>query len=473
MRSYGLFIDGSWVDGGERIEVASPYDGTVVSNIARGGLHELEAAVQAAERSVPTIAGMSPAERAEILERTLALVRERREKLALAVSEEAGKPISQARVEADRCADTIAESADLARHPEVEAADLAGRVSGSGRLALIRRVPVGPVLGITPFNFPLNLVAHKLAPAVTAGCPVVLKPASQTPSPALMLAEILNEAGLPAGALNVVPCRGGDAEPLVEDERFGLITFTGSMDVGWRLKRLGWRRRVALELGGNAAVMVEPDVDDLEAVAGRIAATAFGYAGQSCISVQRVLIRRELYDPMRDALVTAAEAVPAGNPAHESTVCGPLIDRPNADRVADWIASATAAGGRVLTGGQRSDSVITPTLLENVPTSEPVVADEVFGPVAVLFPYDDLEDGLAMVNDSRYGLQAGIFTSDTAAAQRAWETLEVGAIIHNDVPSWRTDPMPYGGVKASGVGREGPRYAYREMTEERMLVLRR
>ncbi len=473
MRAHKLFLAGRWQDGIDTIQVRSPWDGRPVAEVARGGPQELEAAAQAAERAAPEMAALPPAERAAILERALAAIRERREELAQLLVEEAGKPITLARGEADRCADTFAEAAAVARHPEVVAQDLTGYPSGAGRLALIRRVPVGPVLAITPFNFPLNLVAHKLAPAVAAGCPVVLKPASQTPSPALVLAEILAEAGLPAGALSVIPSRGSDAERLVEDDRFGLVTFTGSMDVGWRLKRIAWRRRVALEMGGNAAVVVEPDVEDVESVARRIAGAAYGYAGQSCISVQRILVQENLYLEMRDALVAATEATPAGDPADEATVCGPLIDAANAERVATWIASARAAGGRGLAGGTRDGNLIRPTLLEEVPQDQPVVADEVFGPVAVLFAYEDFEQALLMVNDSRYGLQAGIFTRDTAKVQRAWEALEVGGIIHDDVPTWRTDPMPYGGVKASGIGREGPIFAYREMTEERMLVLRR
>jgi len=332
---------------------------------------------------------------------------------------------------------------------------------------------VGPVLAITPFNFPLNLVAHKLAPAVAAGCPVVLKPATQTPSPALMLAAILEEAGLPAGALPVIPSRAADVQPLAVDERFGLLTFTGSMDVGWKLKELAWRRRVALEMGGNAAVVVEPDIDDPEAVARRIAGAAFGYAGQSCISVQRILVQEDIYLQMREALVTATGAVPWGDPADEATVCGPLIDEANVLRVEQWIRSGVEARGRLLAGGRREGNVIVPTLLEEVPGDQPVVADEVFGPVAVLFAYEDFGQALCMVNDSRYGLQAGIFTRDTEKVQRAWEEIEAGGIVQGDVPTWRTDPMPYGGVKASGVGREGPLWAYREMTEERLLVLSR
>jgi acyl-CoA reductase-like NAD-dependent aldehyde dehydrogenase len=473
MRTMQLFVEGEWRDGADTLEVRSPYDDRVVASVARGGPAELELAAAAAERSAESMARLVPAQRGRILERACTLVQERRQELAAAISEEAGKPLTLALAEADRCADTLAEAAHVARHPEVVAQDLSGYASAPDRLALVRRVPIGPVLAITPFNFPLNLVAHKLAPAVAAGCPVVLKPASQTPGPALMLAAILSDAGLPKGALSVIPSRGSDAQTLAEDSRFELLTFTGSMDVGWRLKQLAWRRRVTLELGGNAAVVVEPDVDDLGAVARRIAGAAFGYAGQSCISVQRILVHETIHGPMRDALIEATSEVPWGDPADEAIACGPLIDRANADRIESWIRQGCAAGGRLLAGGERHGSVITPTLLEEVPGDEQVVSDEVFGPVAVLFTHEDFAQAMHMVNDSSYGLQAGIFTSDTSKIQAAWETLEVGGLVHNDVPTWRSDPMPYGGVKDSGTGREGPLHTYREMTEERLLVLRR
>jgi glyceraldehyde-3-phosphate dehydrogenase (NADP+) len=472
MREMQLFLGGQWMDGDDVMEVRSPFDGRTISRVARGGPELLERAAATAQRAGLAMAEVPPSERAAILEGTAALVLEHREELAGIISEEAGKPIRLALVEADRCADTLTEAASVARHPEIEARDLAGYPSGHGRLALVRRVPIGPVLAITPFNFPLNLVAHKLAPAVAAGCPVVLKPASQTPGPALRLAELLADAGLPDGALSVIPSRGSDAEKLATDGRFAALTFTGSMDVGWHLKEIAWRRRVTLELGGNAAVLVEPDAGDLAAIAKAIAAGAYGYAGQSCIAVQRVLAHEDVYIALRRELIEATEAIRAGDPADEATVCGPLIDEANADRVADWISRATDNGGRLLTGGVRDGNVISPALIEEAPPDEPVVADEVFGPVAVLDPYEDLAQAINMVNDSRYGLQAGLFTSDVGKVQQAWQQIEVGGLIHGDVPTWRTDPMPYGGVKGSGVGREGPAYTTRELTEERLLVLR-
>lgn len=473
MREMQLFLGGHWVDGDDTMTVRSPFDDREVARIARGGAKELEHAAATAERTAGAMAELPASERAAILEGTAALVLEHRHELAEAISEEAGKPIRLALIEADRCADTLTEAAAVARHPEIEARDLAGFASGHGRLALVKRVPVGPVLAITPFNFPLNLVAHKLAPAVAAGCPVVLKPASQTPSPALILAELLTAAGLPAGALSVVPSRGSDAERLAVDERFKALTFTGSMEVGWHLKEVAWKRRVTLELGGNAAVVVEPDIDDVKAVATKIAGGAYGYAGQSCISVQRVLVHEDIYVSLRRELVEAAEEVRFGDPADESVICGPLIDRDNADRVSEWLAQATDAGGRLLTGGVRDGNIVSPALVEEAPSDQPVVADEVFGPVACLDPYEDFAQALNMVNDSRYGLQAGIFTNDNSKIQHAWDAIEAGGIIQGDVPTWRTDPMPYGGVKNSGIGREGPAYTTRELTEERLLVLSR
>jgi len=473
MREIQLFLDGKWQDGSDTLTVRSPFDGREIACVARGGPDELERAAAVADRTAETMAALPPSERAAILEGTAAPVLEHRDELAAAISEEAGKPIGLALIEADRCADTLTEAAAVARHPEIEARDLAGYPSGHGRLALVRRVPVGPVLAITPFNFPLNLVAHKLAPAVAAGCPVVLKPASQTPSPALILAELLAAAGLPPGALAVIPSRGSDAEALATDDRFAALTFTGSMEVGWHLKKIAWRRRVTLELGGNAAVVVEPDAKNLAVVAKKIAGAAYGYAGQSCISVQRVLAHEDIYIALRRELVEATEAIRHGDPADQSVICGPLIDEANADRVDGWIKGAVEAGGRLLAGGDRAGNVIAPALIEEAPADHPVVADEVFGPVACLDPYEDFAQALNMVNDSRYGLQAGVFTSDMAKIQSAWERIETGGIIQGDVPTWRTDPMPYGGVKDSGVGREGPSYTYRELTEERLLVLGR
>jgi acyl-CoA reductase-like NAD-dependent aldehyde dehydrogenase len=416
---------------------------------------------------------LAPHRRAAILETASLEVTRRRDELARVIVEEAGKPVTLARLEAERCAETLADAARVARTPHAELLDLGGFASGEKRMGLLRRFPLGVVVGISPFNFPLNLVAHKLAPAVAAGCPIVLKPASQTPTPALLLAEILHAAGLPGGAVNVVPCGGSQAAALLADARVKLLTFTGSAEVGWELKRALWDRRVTLELGGNAAVVVEPDCGDLAAVARRIAAGAFGYAGQSCISVQRVLVQQSIAGGLRDALVAAAAACPTGDPSDPDVVCGPMITAGDVDRIERWVRDAESAGTRRLTPWRREGSLAWPTLLEDAPRDAAVWAGEAFGPIAAIATYRTFEEAMEIVNASSYGLQAGLFTSDAEKIQRFFERVEVGGIIQGDIPSWRTDPMPYGGVKQSGVGREGARYAVEEMTEPRLLVLRR
>ncbi len=473
MRELGIFVAGGWQAGEGTFAVRSPFDGREVARVGRAGPAQLRAALDAAEAARPAMAALAPHERAAILERAAVEVASRRDELAGVMVEEAGKPVALARAEAERCCETFTEAARVARSPHAELLDLEGFASGAGRLGLLRRFPVGVVLGITPFNFPLNLVAHKLAPAVAAGCPIVVKPASQTPSEALLLAEILHRAGVPAGGVNVVPCGGAEASALLEDQRVKLLTFTGSAQVGWRLKQRMWDRRVSLELGGNAAVIVEPDAGDLGAVAKRIATGAYSYAGQSCISVQRVLVNQAIEREFAEAFAEATRAYPTGDPAAPAVMCGPMITKGDADRIQGWTAEAKGSGSRVLVEGRRDGSVIFPTLLDRVPAGAKVWADEAFAPVAALATYHTFEEALECADDSRYGLQAGVFTRDVERIQKAFATLEVGGIIQGDIPSWRTDPMPYGGVKQSGVGREGPRFAIEEMTEPRLLVLRR
>ena len=473
MRVRKLFLGGHWDQGvAGDLAIASPFHGNQVAKVARASAAQIAAAADAATAAARTMAELSPERRASILEGARAHLLAHKEEIAALVVEEAGKPVSLARAEVDRAADTFLAAAHVARYPAIEARDLGGFGSGAGRLALVRRVPVGPVLAISPFNFPLNLVCHKLAPAVAAGCPVVLKPASQTPSPALAVAEALEAAGLPEGGLSVLPSRAADFEALVTDRRFRLLTFTGSAEVGWGLKKKAWDKKVTLELGGNAGVIVEPDAGDLKDVATRIAVAATAFAGQSCISVQRIYVHQSIHQEMQSLLRDAFQGIPVGDPGDPKTLCGPMIDTANADRVMDWIAKAQAAGGKILAGGTRDGSVVRPTLLEEVPADQPVVSDEVFGPVAVLVPYADFGEALAAVDDSRFGLQAGVFTRDVTKIRRAWERLEVGGLIQGDVPTWRCDPMPYGGAKESGTGREGPAYTWREMTEERLLVLK-
>jgi glyceraldehyde-3-phosphate dehydrogenase (NADP+) len=450
--------------------IRSPFDSRVVAEATSAGPGQVEAAIAAAAQAKGRMQALSPYDRALILERVARSVDESREEFARLLEEEAGKPIALGRVEADRCVQTFTDAAHWARRPQAEAVALDGFPPGQGRFGLLRRFPVGVIAAITPFNFPLNLVAHKLAPAIAAGCPVVLKPASQTPSVALRLAELILNAGLPTGALQVLLLAGSDAGDLVTDERIAMVTFTGSAEVGWDIKARAGHKKVALELGGNAAAIVEPDADWAEA-ARRLANGAFAYAGQSCISVQRIYVHEAVAKEFSEALVTAAASTPVGDPRDEKTICGPLIDTTNADRVEQWIDRAQAQGARVLCGHRREGNVISPTVIADAPDDAEVSCNEVFGPVVALSPYRDFTEALARVNTSRYGLQAGVYTNDWRRIWQAFETLEVGGIIHNDAPTFRVDPMPYGGVKDSGMGREGARWAIEEMTEPRLLVL--
>lgn len=472
METQGNLVGGAFRGDGRDHEVRSPYDGAVVARVALAGPELLDAAVEAAVAAQPVMAALSREARAGILERMAQAVAAGAEELAQLIRLESGKPITYARVEASRAVDTLRASADAARSLAGVEVPIDAARSGEGRLSFTRRFPVGPIASITPFNFPLNLVAHKVGPAIAAGCANVLKPASATPLSALSLARIAVEAGLPAGGLNVLACDRRTGQRLVEEDRLRLLTFTGSAEVGWTMKRDAGRKKVVLELGGNAACVVLADAE-VERAALRVAAGGFAQAGQSCISVQRVIVHEAIYERMREALVAATRATAFGDPALEATVAGPLIDRGNAERVMRWIEEARALGGCVLAGGEQEGSVVTPTLLEGVPREAKVVAEEVFGPVIVLQRASSVDEALALAADTRFGLQCGIFTSDLRALMKAWERIEVGGLIHDDAPAFRVDLMPYGGVRDSGMGREGPRFAVEEMTEPRILVLKK
>ena len=470
VRQFGIFLDGRFQESGDPLAVRSPYDGREVSWVCRATPRDVDRAIAAAVRSAPEMAALTAHERAAILDRMRQLLVERMDDVVSAIEEEAGKPLRFARIEAERALDTFTSAAAATRETTGQVVELDAYPPGRGRVGIVRRVPVGPVSAIAPFNFPLNLVAHKVAPGIAAGCPVVLKPASQTPSAALMLAQMAADAGLPAGGLAVLPCSREGAAAFTEDERLKLLTFTGSPEVGWALKARAGRKKVVLELGGNAAAVVEPDAD-LETAAGKLAVGANYHAGQSCISVQRVLVHRDVYSRFRERFAAAVEGISYGDPALPETVSGPVIDGSNAARVERWIDAACAEGARRLAGGARDGNVISPCVLEDAPRDADVVSREVFGPVAVLSAYEDFDEALDAVNDSQFGLQAGIFTRDVGKLMRAHATLEVGAIVHDDSPAYRVDHMPYGGVKESGLGREGPRYAIEDMTEPRMLIL--
>jgi len=465
-----LLIDGEWVETGEWIEVRSPYSGDVVARVAKGGAAETRRALDAAARA---LADPLPAhKRAEILVKVAGLIGKRHEEVARTISDEAAKPIKTARVEASRAMSTYTFAAVEARKLAGEMIPMESAQAGEGKLGFTVRKPIGIVGAISPFNFPCNLVAHKLAPALAAGCPVVLKPASQTPLSALLLAELEQEAGLPAGWLNVIVGPASQiGDVLVEDERVKLITFTGSGEVGWKLQERAPRKRVKLELGNSTPVIVAADAD-LDATATKLAANAFAFAGQSCISVQRIYVERASYDAFVQSFVPKVEALNVGDPADDDTDVGPVIDGDARTRIAAWIEEARASGAQVLTGGG-DDALIRPTVLTQVADDQKVSCEEVFGPVVVVNPVDSLDEAIERANSTRFGLQAGIFTSSLDSALRAADRLEFGGVIVNEAPTFRSDQMPYGGIKASGNTKEGPAWAVREMTEERLVVIQR
>jgi acyl-CoA reductase-like NAD-dependent aldehyde dehydrogenase len=468
-----LFLAGRWERPGEARPVTNPYDESVVGLTWMAGEAEFEQAASAAVAAAPVMRALPTFERAAILDKVSFILAHRRDEIGRVLAGEAGKPIRDALSEVDRAAMTFHVAGEEARRLGGEVIPLDLATHGKNRIGVVRRFPIGPVAAIAPFNFPLNLSAHKVAPAVAAGNPIVLKPASKTPLAALFLASALEDAGLPVGALSILPMPRELGDRLVTDERFKLLTFTGSSAVGWAMKARAGKKKVVLELGGNAGVIVEPTADQAFA-AKRIVTGGFAFAGQSCISVQRVFVHDQIYDAFARALVERVQALVVGDPLDTRTDVGPMIDTGEVDRVEAWVNEAVAAGARVLTGGVRvSASVYAPTILDQVPDTAKVCAQEVFAPLIGLYRYSDFGEAMAAINRSRYGLQAGVFTTDLNHTLAAFDTLEVGGVIINDVPTWRIDHMPYGGVKDSGVGREGPRYAIEEMTEPKLLVINR
>ena len=469
-----LLLAGEWIETGDWLEVRSPYSGELVARVAKAGAAEARRAVDAAERAM---ADPLPAhKRAEILVRVAGYLGRRHEEVAQTICAEAGKPLKAARVEVARAMSTFTMAAVEARKLAGETVPMDASQAGVGKLAFTLRLPIGVVGAISPFNFPLNLVAHKIAPALAAGCAVVLKPASQTPLSALLLAELETEAGLPPGWLNVLVGPASEiGDVLVEDERVRLITFTGSGPVGWKLAERAARKRVNLELGNATPVIVEADAD-VEDAAARLAAHAFSFAGQSCISVQRIYVHESVHDRFVADFVPRVEALKLGDPADEETDVGPLIDRENRDRVLEWIEEARAAGAEILTGGELGSvadgvELLRPTVIGRPAPDLKVSCEEVFGPVVTVTPYATLDEAIGLANGTRFGLQAGIFTSSVKTALEAARRLEFGGVTVNEAPTFRADQMPYGGIKDSGNTREGPAYAVREMTEDRVVVL--
>jgi acyl-CoA reductase-like NAD-dependent aldehyde dehydrogenase len=467
-----LYVGGEWIETGDWSEVKSPYDGTVIGRVPKGDAALVDRATEAAANAFE--ADEFPQhKRAAILDRAAHLVAEREDDLTMTIAAEAGKPVKTARVEAQRCVGTLEFSAVEARTLTGEMVPMEAGPAGEGKLGIVIRVPYGVVGAISPFNFPLNLVAHKLGPAIAAGNAVVLKPAGQTPISAIKLAEIFYDAGLPENWIQVVCGSGSDVgNAIVESERIGAITFTGSAAVGWEIRAKAARKKVNLELGSTAPLIVHED-GDWEQAADKARLHAFSHAGQSCISVQRILVHQSLADDFTQRFVKNVESLVVGDPMDENTDVGPLISPADRDRVKAWVDEAASSGGEVLTGGELvdEDRCLAPTVIKEPPREAKVWCDEIFGPVATVHSFKSFDEGIELANDARYGLQAGIFTRDVGRAIDAGNRLEFGGVLVNEVPTFRTDQMPYGGVKDSGNTREGPAYAVRELTEERLVTL--
>ncbi len=466
----GFFVDGKWWEEGDPVEIRAPYDGSVIGSVFQGRREHAEAAIAAAVKAFGTTRRLPAFERQRVLRRVSENISERKQEFARTMAQEAGKPIKAARTEVERAIFTFNVAAEESTRIYGEYLPLDWQEFTAGRWGIVRRFPLGPIAGITPFNFPLNLVAHKVAPAIAAGCPLVLKPAPQTPFTAMLLAEAIQQAGWPDGGLNVLPLSNEDAGLLVTDERIKLISFTGSAAVGWEIKKNCGKKKVVLELGGNAGVIVHSDAD-LGYAADRCVVGGFSYAGQTCISVQRILVERSACARFTDLLIEGVKKLKTGDPLDDSTDLGPLIRESDAVRASDWIQEAVRGGARVLCGGQRRGSVLEPTVLTGTRPDMKVNCQEIFAPVVTVEPYDDFDQALRQINNSPYGLQAGLFTRDAKLIFNAYEELEVGGLVAGDVPAFRIDHMPYGGIKDSGLGREGLRYAIEEMTEPKLLVM--
>ncbi len=471
-KAYPYYVAGQWKQSDDLLEVRNPYNNDLVGTTSYATEAEVEEATRAAERAFEQTRRLSSHERFDILLRIRSGMEARRDELIGLVVQEAGKPLKSATAEFERAVLTMQTAAEEAKRIGGEVMPLDWAASADHRLGIIRRFPVGPVLGISPFNYPLNLALHKVAPALAAGNSIVLKPAAKTPLVMLAMAGIIDDAGLPHGAVSVINARNDLAERMVRDERFKLLTFTGSSQVGWRLRQLAGPKRVLLELGGNAGVIVDETAPRDYAIR-RLLSGGFSYAGQSCISVQRIYIHRSIFDRFIRDFVGAVKGLKVGDPMDPATDVGPLIDEKAAERTEGWIGEATAQGARVLCGGHRKGALFEPTVLADAAPNARVCMEEAFAPLVAVFPFDDFGEAVRQVNSSRYGLQAGVFTRDLEHAWMAFDELAVGGVVVNDVPNWRVDHMPYGGVKDSGLGREGLRFAIEEMTELKLMVVNR
>jgi glyceraldehyde-3-phosphate dehydrogenase (NADP+) len=465
-----MYLGGEWIDGGVTHEVTYPYDGSVTGRVQMAKADDFTRAIGIAQDAFAQTRKLPAHKRAGICSKISHEIRKRSEEFARILTLEMGKTIREARGEVARAVSTFAIAAEEAKRIGGELMDLDWEPGHDRRMGVIRRFPLGVIGGIAPFNFPLNLVAHKVAPAIASGNSIVLKPASKTPIVSLMLAELIDKTDLPKGALSVLPAAGAEASPLIDDERVKLLTFTGSGEVGWALERRASKKRIALELGGNAAVIIADDAD-LDYAIARILMGGFAQAGQSCISVQRIYAHSAVYDAFLEGFIPKVQALKMGDPLKEDTDLGPMADEDSVQKVLRWIEDAKAAGAKVLTGGYAKGLMLEATVMTDVDPSCEVSCSEVFAPLVVVYKYGTLDEAIHSVNDSRYGLQGGIFTNRINDIWRAFEDIEVGGLVANDVPTYRADQMPYGGVKESGSGREGLRYAIEEMTEMKILAL--
>ena len=469
--SYPYYLANEAVAPNRDLPVTDKYTGEVVTHVARADEKAIDAGIAAAAEAADAMRHLPSYERQRVLYHCVHRLEERFDELAMALCVEAGKPIRDSRGEVQRLIDTFRTAAEEAPRLGGEVMDLEISARAKGYRGMYKRIPIGPVSLIAPFNFPLNLVAHKVAPALAVGCPFVLKPSSRTPVGALLLGEILAECDLPSGAFSILPCSREGADLFTTDDRLKLLSFTGSPASGWQLKAKAGRKKVLLELGGNAACIIDEDAD-LQDALDRVIVGAFYQSGQSCISVQRIIVHASIYEEFRDHLVERSKKLVMGDPKEEATFLGPMISEKEAQRVEEWVQEAVDHGATLLCGGKRNGAMLPATLLEGVQRDDRLYRLEAFGPVAMLSRFSDFDKALQEVNDSSYGLQAGVFTRDLYKAQKAWDELEVGGVVIGDIPSWRVDHMPYGGVKNSGIGREGLRFAMEEMTEIRLLVIR-
>ncbi len=469
MKEQKFIVAGKWRTSSEQSKVLNPFDGTAVALQHQALQDDCNEAIESARSAFSVTSNYSGFERAEILRSVAQQLRERKEECASLITAEAGKPILFSRIEVDRAVSTFELAAEEAVRIHGEALALDGTASTKGKQGIVRKFPIGIIVCISPFNFPLNLVAHKIAPAIASGNTFILKPPPQAPLTSMLLGEMLLKSGLEKSAINILPTSNERAESLVTDPRIDMLSFTGSAHVGWMLKSKAGKKKTLLELGGNAAAIVDATADINHSVA-RCTVGAFGYSGQVCIKVQRIIIADTVYDLFRERLITAARQVAVGNPADEKTITGPMISEHEALRVESWVNEARQMGAAILTGGMRDGSFYAPTVIERVTPEMKVCSEEIFGPVVTLERSSSVDEAIEMVNGSKYGLQAGIFSNDFAAIQHAYRNLQVGALIVNDYPTFRVDSMPYGGVKESGFGREGVRYAMEEMMEKRLLV---